>query len=176
MPTAIPNYKKPPEVSNEDRLEMLNLALQNNDHYKIDSLEIMQDTYSPSYKTLSFIRSKVGPTTPIYYIIGEDSLINLDTWDSWEDLLNLTNFIVLKRPLYTSTMMSPKLRDVFEKHKTTNYNNLTVPCGKIYLLDFVLSDISSTEIRSRIKSGLSISDYVPINVLKYILQHTLYKE
>lgn len=176
MPTARPNYKNPPIATDEERLEMLTIALNKNPQYKIDTLEINQSYYSSSYETLTKIRNQVGNTTPIYYIIGEDSLVSLDTWDSWTELFNLTNFIVIKRPKYSYDMMSPKLKAIFETQKTTNFDNLDVAYGKIYLLDFVLSDISSTSIRNWIKNGIDIDDYVPSTVAKYISQHNIYKE
>lgn len=176
MPTAIPNYKTAPEATNEQRLEMLEIALANNPHYRIDTLEINQDSYSCSYKTLTFLRNKIGPKIPVYYIIGEDSLLSLGTWDSWTDLFNLTNFIVLKRPNYSYETMANPLRTIFEERKTTNFANLDVQYGKIYMLDFVLSDISSTKIRACVKNGISINGYVPSLVAKYILEHNMYKE
>lgn len=176
MPTAIPNYKSKPLASNQDRLNMLELAINDNPHYAIDRFEIDQDIYSPSYKTLSHFRDKLGSTTPIYYIIGADSLVTLDSWDSWQDLFNLTNFIVLNRPGYSYEMMSRSLKNIFEARKSSNYEDLSIAYGKIYLLDFELSDISSTHIRACAKNGQNIEQYTPPAVAKYVLKHKIYKE
>lgn len=176
MPTAIPNYKAAPDATNVQRLKMLELAITNKPHYKIDTLEINKNSYSCSYSTLTFLRNKIGHNVPIYYIIGQDSLISLDTWDSWQDLFNLTNFIVLNRPDYSYAMMTTKLQTIFKERKTTNCDNLNVPYGKIYMLDFILSNISSTKIRDCVKNNIPIDDYVPPLVAKYILQNNIYKE
>lgn len=176
MPTATPNYKAAPSITNNQRLDLLKLALANYPDFIINDWEITQNNYSPTYNTLSYLREILGPQVPIFYIIGLDSLITLDKWDSWQQLFNLTNFIVLKRPHYDFAMLNPLLQNFIEERGVTDLNAIKGAYGKILTLDFVECDISSTQIRQNIKAGLNISDMVPDLVNKYIIKNNLYKE
>ncbi|GAB6189301.1 nicotinate (nicotinamide) nucleotide adenylyltransferase [Marinitoga arctica] len=89
---------------------------------------------SYTYQTIKFIKSKYNEE--IYLLIGEDSLINFHTWYKWKELLEEVTLVVYKR--YS------------EKLKFENYNLPHI------FLNSPLIEISSTEIRNRIKKNLNI--------------------
>ena len=173
MPNATPTYKSSPQSTNQQRLEMLKLALIDSVRFIIDTKEISQDKYSCSYDTLAEVRQKIGKSLPIYFVIGADSLINLDTWDNWDLLLKLVNIVVIKRYGYKiSTVNSSKLLDYFNENLVDQCP--TCPYGKFWLLDFMPLNTSSTSIRAMVKNGEDISEVVPMDVVKYIKQYSLY--
>ena len=175
MPTGIPNYKAPPKASNIDRLNMLKIAIKHNKNFQIDTREIDALEYSPTHKTLSEIRQEIGEHVPLYFLIGADSLQNLDTWDYFHDLPNITNFVVANRNGYgIDNIKSNELKKIindrtsFEFEKSSN--------GKFYMLDYTPKDISSTIIRQKVKNDQDIHSDVAYQVANYIYKHNLYQD
>ncbi|MBP9741824.1 MAG: nicotinate-nucleotide adenylyltransferase [Burkholderiales bacterium] len=175
MPNNVPSYKAQPATTKQQRLAMLKLALLNNPQFIIDERELKEDNYTYSHRILTQLRNEIGNATPLYFVIGGDSLISLDTWDYWDLLLNLTNFIVVNRSGYNIINLKPgKLNNLFQQCKTDNFNDLTIPHGKFYVLDFTPPDISSTIIRKKVNSGEDINHMLPIAVANYIQKYQLY--
>jgi len=176
MPTGIPPYKAQPQVSNQQRLAMLNLAIADyGDRFTIDETEINQAEYCYTYKTLRQLRQKIGFATPIYFVIGSDSLISFDSWDNWQEILDYCSLIVVSRAHYDKTKMSSTLQQFVA---TRSINNIAEfkhhALGKICQLDFSPCDVSSTTIRQRLQQKLSCDNLLPPRVYEYIVNHGLY--
>ena len=175
MPTGIPPHKAPPQASDKQRLEMLELALAANPNYQIDSREIDAGDFCYTYKTLNNLRAEVGMEVPVFFLLGGDSLLTLHTWHYWNTLLGLTNFVVAWRSGYSAAQIeSAELAAAFAKHKTFDFTNVSRPYGQFYVLDFTPQNVSSTIIRQQVNSGLNISTLVPEAVAAYIKQQQLY--
>jgi nicotinate-nucleotide adenylyltransferase len=174
VPTAAPNYKARPIANNQQRLDMLKLALDEDPRYIIDENEIVADEYLPSYYSLTKLRDVIGKDTPIHFLVGGDSLVTLDTWDNWQELFNLTNFIIALRPGYELKNMPAAVQSEFNERVVSNLVNLNQPSGQIYLLKLEPIDISSTQIRNKLAHGLTINNLVPSKVVDYIDFHKLY--
>lgn len=173
MPTGIPNYKSPPKASNIDRLNMLNLAINNNEYFQIDTREIEAPEYSPTHKTLSKIRQEIGRLVPLYFLIGGDSLQTLDSWDYWEELPNITNFVVANRRGYgIHDIKSDRLKIILKERSSYELKELAK--GEFYMLNFTPTDISSTIIRNKVKNHEDISFFVTKSIADYIYKHHLY--
>lgn len=173
-PTAVPNYKAQPQTTAKQRLDMLNLAISHNPHFIIDSHEMFDPNYTPTVKSLQTLRKKIGNSRAVYFLIGEDSLLSLDTWDDWQKLFDLSNFIVAMRPGYKLEQMSDKLKQQYNRRIVKNKADLGAPNGQIYVLDFAPLDISSTKIRTNIAQNLPIDTMVDPTVAKYIKDNKLY--
>jgi nicotinate-nucleotide adenylyltransferase len=174
VPAAPPNYKAPPQTAPQQRLEMLQLALKDKPYFKINSSETFNKSYIPTVSSLRKLRKTIGYTTPIYFLIGEDSLITLDSWDNWQELFDLTNFVVAMRPGYSLDKMSPMLRDEYKNRHILRLDKPTQPYGYIYTLDLEPIDISSTKIRTNIAENLPINNLVDPKVAEYIIENKLY--
>jgi nicotinate-nucleotide adenylyltransferase len=174
VPTAPPNYKEPPHTTVEQRMDMLELATKDKSYFIIDSHEMFEQEYTPTVKSLKALREKIGYDKPIHFLIGEDSLVSLDTWDHWQELFNLTNFIVAMRPGSDLNQMSEQLKLEFTKRTTCNVKSLHEPYGQIYILNFTPHDISSTKIRSNCRQNLPIDNMVDPKVASYIKENKLY--
>ncbi|OQY10569.1 MAG: nicotinate (nicotinamide) nucleotide adenylyltransferase [Marinitoga sp. 4572_148] len=90
----------------------------------------------PSYTLQTVQQLKNFYNEDVYLLIGEDSLLNFHTWYKWEKLINEVTLVVYKR-------YSERLK--FENYKLPHI-----------FLDSPLIEISSTQIRNRVKKGLSI--------------------
>lgn len=168
-----PNYKPAPVASLKQRLEMLELVIaMKPEQLQLNLSETEYPEYSPSYLTLSRLRAKYGKEECFFFIIGGDSLISLNTWDNWQELLKLTNFIVAMRPGY----LVDNLDQEIAKHIVSleNYDP-NISAGQIVITDFSPVDISSTKIRANCKNNSTITKLIPELVYSYIIQNKLYQ-
>lgn len=173
MPNSgTPNYKPKPMANEFDRLSMLNIiAKKYPNNIDIELNEVEQKHYSPSVETLQRLRKIYGNTTPFWFVIGGDSLINLDSWDEWKKLFTLTNFIVAMRPNYQLSLAKSNLQNEIQERLIQNLD--TQPFGKIYLTDFAPINISSTEIRNNLITS-NVNSTLDEDVYKYIIKNNLY--
>ena len=96
--------------------------------------------------------------------MGADSLVQLKTWKKYEDILALTTIIVASRPDTNEKALDEAILNYRRLH------NANIIKSSNRALDY-----SSTEIRERVKKGLSIKYYVHPKVEEYIYEKGLYK-
>ncbi|MCS7151557.1 MAG: nicotinate (nicotinamide) nucleotide adenylyltransferase [Endomicrobia bacterium] len=160
----IPCYKPPHKLKYEPvhwkhRLNMVKLAVNGISKFEVSDFEIKRKEISYTYVTVDWF-SKVYKADDLYFLIGFDSLLSLHTWQNWEKIIQKVKFLVGERMVDKSKMglLPSKI-----------YN-------KVIFFDSPIIEISSTEIRERLKKSLSIKYLVPEEVEKYILRHGLYKK
>lgn len=151
-------------ASGEDRMEMLRLALKDEPRIQPCGYELEQEGVSYTYLTLKAMQEKFGPKARIYFIIGADSLLKLDTWMHAEELLSRYAYIVGSRPGY----MDEELDRCRERlHRTYGTEIIWVHNRQF--------DVSSTELRQRLAEGASTGGLIPAEVETYIREHGLYR-
>lgn len=176
LPNNIPPHRPQPEASSQQRLAMVRLALQPFGAFKVDTRELEKPTPSYTIETLKAFRQEIGEKQPLAFIIGQDSLLSIDTWHKWEELLDVCHLLVCARPGYQTTFTSPQMQTWLEQHQTKQQADIhCLPAGKIFLADTPLYNISATDIRARHKAGLDCHDLLPESVENYIKQHQLYR-
>ena len=146
----------------EDRLAMVQLAIQRRIYYRVSSLELENEGPSYTVETLRTLRQRMGRNTEFFLIIGCDSLGQFYRWKEPIEILKLATLVAAPRP----GCPRPDMKEI-EKQ---------VPfiSGRTVLLDKPEIDLSSTDIRERIARGESINDVVPAAVVDYIKEHHLY--
>lgn len=154
MPTAKPPHKPGKKtIQSQHRLAMLNLAIANNDLFKIQPYEINRGGTNYTIDTMRHFKEQY-PESDFYFIIGSDSANDLDLWRDADALTELVQFVSVRRP--------------GEAPYTGKYPILWV--------DSPLVDLSSTEIRLRVFLEQSIRYQVPMEVEAYIKEHHLYNQ
>ena len=181
LPTNNPPYKPATGSTVHQRLDMLKLAFNHDSRFIIDTREIFSSEYSCTYKTLKAIRKEVGFDIPIFFLIGSDSLITLDTWDNWLELFNLTNFIVAQRPDYNQNKVTNltllneintrTVHDVDNIIRHHNHGFDDTKCNvlddaKYSILNYSTLNDADVRIKARISDKItsSISDNIPGNL------------
>ncbi len=156
LPASLPPHKKKVKISPAiHRLKMIRLATQDNHNFKVLDLELKRKGDSYTVDTLRELRKKYSDTR-FFLILGSDNLNHIHTWKSPGEIFKLSKVVFISRPGAGLNTDSKWLR-----HSR--------------LLDVKLIDISSSDIRMRIKQGKSIKYLVSEKVLKYIQRHSLYK-
>lgn len=151
MPNAIAPHKQfVDDASMENRLRMVELAIEPYDHFKVEKIEFELGGVSYTYHTMVEL-CKREPEVQFYFIIGGDMIDSLHTWYKIDELVKLIQFVGLKRP---GTLSS------------STYDVKMVEAPEL--------DLSSTLIRKRIKTGGTLKFLLPDNVEAYIRKEGLY--
>jgi nicotinate-nucleotide adenylyltransferase len=146
----------------------------------VDRLEV--DRAGPSYAidTIKTLRGRYGPTASLIWLMGADSFMSVPSWNSWRELLNQVHFAVANRPeCVLETEMGLEIRDLLTKRQTLEAGAIeNSPSGRIYLDKTLAVDLSSTDLRNRLRtpSGNSLGpEQIPSHVLEIITNLGLYK-
>lgn len=150
---------KPNDVqsTSEDRLAMLRAATEWDHRFEISDLELRRGGVSYSIESARYFRAKY-PDDQLFWIIGGDQLPKLHLWKDITELAQLVEFIFLERPGYPV-----KAR-------------VDIPGLRLHRCDGHLLAISSTELRDRVKRGLSLDYFIPHKAIVYIREKNLYRE
>lgn len=153
IPTYIPPHKKVHKDNAKMRYKMVALACKGNPKFEVSTIELRKKTVSYSVDTLRRLRNQYGKNTQLFFIMGSDSLGELDSWKDVDELLKLANFVVMNRP------------GVRIKRLKKNVKLIIGPA----------LDISSSMIRNRVRRSQSIRYYVPDSVRDFIMENKFYK-
>jgi nicotinate-nucleotide adenylyltransferase len=170
VPAHLPPHKDPTDlVDARQRSIMVHLATVGNPCFEVSEFEIDRGGRSYSIDTVRHFSQVYGEGTQLYFIVGADLLMEIPTWKNISALLKLCRFIAVPRP-------------GFDAGKIFNYKMLGSSSqeGDSKLLENVIvenistSDISSTEIRQKVREWKSIKYLVPEPVEQYIHNQKLY--
>lgn len=165
IPTGVNPLKKDKNISSSvHRLEMLRLAIESNPYFSISTIEIERGGLSYTIDTLRALRVKYKDDD-LYFIIGSDIIFQLEKWKDFKELFKLCKFILVDRPGNEYKEIDEKIQELNINYQLS-FERITLP----------LMDISSSDIRNRVKSKKSIKYLVPTNVEDYIKKHKLYLE
>ncbi|MCH7322181.1 nicotinate-nucleotide adenylyltransferase [Solibacillus sp. MA9] len=151
----MPNAKAPHKVvsksaTNEQRLKMVELAIEDVPYFNAETFELERGGVSYTYDTMKVLRER-EPDVEFYFIIGGDMIDSLHTWYQIDELIELVNFVGVKRP---------------GSEAKTDYNVRMVEAPEI--------NLSSTFIRNRLQQQGSLQYLLPEAVERYIRKEGLY--
>jgi nicotinate-nucleotide adenylyltransferase len=189
IPARVPPHKTSRGlVPPPHRLAMIELALKEADDADLYLSDVELRRTGPSYTvdTVEAFRKRLEPDDELFLIMGADAFLELDAWRQWRSLLASVSLIVMSRPgSFTGSHASndwPTLRTFAQRHLDPDYalrehpQRLEHPqLPTIYLTTLVDWEISSSQIRSRLRRGESIRDLVPGPVAAYIASKGLYQ-
>ncbi|WKC85668.1 nicotinate (nicotinamide) nucleotide adenylyltransferase [Borreliella lusitaniae] len=152
IPTCNPAHKLIGEnISVKNRIDMLKLALENENKMFIDDCDIINGGITYTVDTISCVKKKYK-NDKLFLVIGDDLFQNFDSWKDPQSIASSVDIVVAHR------IYKERLKSSF---KHTYIDNKIIP-------------ISSSEIRNRIANGLPVSYLLPFGVLKYIKDNYLY--
>lgn len=163
IPTGNPPHKDL-ELSAKDRYEMVKLAISPNPDFEISDIETTRVKKSYTVDTIRELK-KIYKEEKLYFLIGLDSLFQLKTWMKIGDLSQEIEFVVALRPGYLDREEINKEIDFLRENFGTKINLIKTP----------LYEISSTDLRDRIREGKSLRYLIPKKVLDYIEESGFYK-
>ncbi len=145
------------------RYKMTCLAIASNPFFSSSTIEVERP--GPSY-TIDTVRTmmRLYPAKSIYFITGTDAIAEIFSWKDAGSLLSMCNFVAAARPGYCFKALNKKLGSLPNSLKQ-NISFMEVPA----------LDISSTDIRQRVREGKPIKYLLPESVEDYILKNNLYR-
>jgi len=173
IPAYISPLKNKSNASAEDRLNMLKLAIKDNPCFDISTYEIEKKGKSYTIDTIKYFKKKLGYNP--FFIVGTDAFLSLHLWKKSDELLKSTNFIGVGRGKTDLEDIKSYLREKFPFVKIKTDNNIDISNTYVYYFNSRRLDISSTEIRQRVKENKSIKYLVLKEVEDYIFKKKLYR-
>ncbi len=154
IPARLPPHKDlPGGVSAEDRARMVELAIQGHPKFRLSRVELDRPALSYTIDTVRHLQAqRPDPNTEWFFLIGSDTARELSTWREMSELMKKVRFVAVPRP----GEIPSRTEGVLE-----------IPVQTV--------DISSSEIRDRIRSGRSVEGLVPPPVEDYLQQRGLYR-
>lgn len=178
----IPAARQPLKTDREitpfhHRKKMIKLCAEENPSFSVSDIESQREGKSYSIDTVKHFLKHSPETLELYFIMGQDAFNDIRMWKEWKQLLSLCNFVVMTRPGYEarglSGILPPDFASQFDYDRDTD--GFKGPAGhSIYFKKLTFLDISSTDIRTSVKKGRSITYLVPDSVRLYILENSLY--
>lgn len=162
IPTGNPNFKQDKNVTDKQkRFEMVKIATQDNKKFNVCDYEINKNGVTYSWETMKYLRENYD--YDFYFIMGEDSLMSVETWENAEDFLKNTKILACIRRQEEMSKLDVKIDDL----KSKGYFVEKIPSSFI--------DISSTKIREKVQSNQDFRYFVPNQVFEYIVRNKLYE-
>lgn len=149
-------------IAPKSRADMVKLAIQGNEKFEIDTFEIDKRGVSRSIDTIRYLENKY-PGDSLYMLIGEDQAKDFKKWASYRDILEKAYLCIADR---TEFLAHGEKKHILDE--------LTFNSKKPICIDSPNLEISSTEIRNKIKIGHSIKYLIPKDVLNYIFSNKIY--
>lgn len=187
IPVSRPPHKKARDIAlAEHRLQMVEIGMNHDPRFKLNSAELERQGTSYTVDTLRQLREACCPGGHFFFIMGIDSFWDIPTWKEAPEVFSLTNFVVSARAGYSLG----KINDIFRHTVFKGLNFIETSEGKdygcrsfraadsrfsIYFLETDPIPVSSTAIREKIRKGEKFSGYLPETVEKYIIEKGIYR-
>lgn len=151
------------EPSATERLEMTELAVADNPHFLSSDIEVKREGNTYTYETLEALKT-LYPEHEFSFIFGADCLYGIEEWKAPERIFEACEIVAAVRDDFTVDKMQDQIAHLHEKYG-----------ARIHFLPFRELQISSTEIRERVRTGKSLRYMVPDSVICYIEEKGLYR-
>lgn len=163
-----PTRQPPHKIGNaitpiEHRLEMVRLAIAANPRFALSRVDVDRDGPTYTVDTIRLLRQEWGNNVEIYFVMGLDSLANILTWHTPDELIRLCRLAVFNRPGFSANVGELELK-------------LPGLSERVDLLASPALDIAASDLQRRVRAGQSIKHLVPDAVAAYIAEHGLYRD
>ena len=172
---VIPNGQPPHRTSvcsNNDRLEMVNLAFKGIDQISIDEREIHREGPSYAIHTAKEVLEEFHQHN-VVWVMGSDAFSEIDSWFEWEEFIDLVNILVMARP-GSKIDTTSKAQSLIKDRQVADIGLLEEGAGNILIVDIDPVNISSTQVRKNIGCGEGVGDLILEDVSDYIDAGKLY--
>lgn len=175
VPLNVAVHRSQPVASPEQRLAMLQAAVDGEPEVVVDGRELGRAGRSFSVDTLAELRDELGAEMPLCLLIGGDAFNDFFNWHRPYRILELAHLVVMQRP-GAGLQRDPTLRAEIEARRGRCAAELSAaPAGRIWFQPVTQLDISATAIRRMLATGLSPRYLMPDAVLSLIEREGLYR-
>ena len=164
VPAGVPWMRENEGVSaGKHRLNMVDLAVKSNPHFQSSSIEIDRQGVTYTADTLETLLEDLDHEVELSFIMGMDVLEKFHLWKSPETVVELCSLVIVNRP----GNQAVDVNEVVKKYPEAG--------AKLRIINVPRMEISSSEIRERVRQEKSLKYLVSEEVIEYIDQNNLYK-
>ncbi len=175
VPSHVPPHRSvQPAASPFHRFAMASLAVNGIPRLVASDDELRTPGPSFTANTLDRLHALGWTPAQLFFITGADAFAEIASWHRYPEVMDLANFVVISRPGHALEDLAERVPDVAGRMKAASHGG-TVRDPAIFLLPASTPDVSSTNVRERIRRGESIHGLVPPLVEAHIRQHSLYE-
>ncbi len=165
LPCGDPPHKRKEQVANKfHRYNMLCLLIKDIPFLSVSDVEIMRKGFTYTVDTMQILQEKYLHKARLYYIIGTDTLLTLESWRDYQRVFSMTSFICVMRPGDSPLQVKKKI-EYFQKQYHLD----------IQLADSVGLNISSTMVREKFLRGEDITAYTSKEIEEYMKNNDVYE-
>lgn len=186
LPARVPPHRpQEPLASPYHRFAMAALAVNGIEGLEASDIEMCAPGPSYTADTLTRCHDRWSlPPVQIFFITGADAFAEIETWHRYPEVLGLSNFVVVSRPGFPADGLRQRLPALARRMATAAADGSNAErevhgpgaaqSTAVFLVDAPTPDVSSTDIRRRLREGGTLSGLVPAAVEQHIVQHGLY--
>lgn len=164
VPSGTPWLKESTKVlSKSKRVSMTGIAIEDNPRFALSTIEIDREGNSYSYETVEELK-KHNPNVDFYFIMGADSLLQIESWKCPDRLMKECTLLVAVRDDCDRAGLEKQIAYLSERYE-----------ARIEILPAARIDISSTKIREMVQEGRSVRYMLPDSVIAFIQKNHLYE-
>lgn len=178
IPAGQPPHRGTPQVTAQQRLDMVQRAVGDNARFGVDASEVEAAVPSYTVHTLERLRQELGAGQSLVLLVGADAFAGLATWHRWRDIFALAHVAVSHRPGFpveASSLPHELATEFNDRRKPDTACLRLAPAGAVVTFAMTQLAISATQIRKLLANDLSARYLLPDGVLDYIHLHQLYK-
>lgn len=165
LPCGDPPHKRKEQVANKfHRYNMLCLLIKDIPFLSVSDVEIVRQGFTYTVDTMQILQEKYLHKARLYYIIGTDTLLTLESWRDYQRVFSMTSFICVMRPGDSPLQVKNKI-EYFQKQYHLD----------IQLADSIGLNISSTMVREKFLRGEDITDYTSREIEEYMENNDVYE-
>jgi nicotinate-nucleotide adenylyltransferase len=175
LPSRVPPHRPShPRASGYHRFAMAALAIDGVEGLAVSDMELRAPGPSYTADTLARLHARGLSASQIFFITGADAFAEIETWNRYPQVLELSHFVVVSRPGHPAAGMKMRVPGLAGRMHSAALVEEHLAEPAIFLLDARTPDISSTEIRGRASRGEPLTGLVPKAVERHITKHELY--
>ncbi len=169
VPSRMPPHRDGPIASIEQRVKLIQVALKSYKRMRIDFCEVERE--GPSYTIDTLLHIGQETNQPLCLIIGQDAFDGFMRWHRWQAIIEVAHLVVMRRP------GSNVIKDYGVLNRRIVHRPLSLSScesGNIFFCDVSELDISSSQIRERLRQGADCHGLMPSGVLEWINKENIY--
>jgi len=178
LPACKPPHKASKPLSPfPHRIRMVELAVEGIHHFRASDIEAARSGPSYSVDTLEDVKRSGGSGLSLFFIVGSDAFLEIDTWKDFSRLPLLSELVVIPRSPWKRGDIIQNIVKIYPDYREAAGEKglfRSSRGGRIRILNTTRLEISSTDIRRRVRTGLSVRFLVPEKVRRYMITNNLY--
>lgn len=138
-------------------------------------MELAQGGPSYTMRTLDRVSAEGYTASQVFFLTGADAFAEISTWRDYPALLDRAHFVVISRPGFPVATMRESVPELAARMVDIRTRGDVPAQPSILLVDAATTDVSSTEVRRRLASGVPLEGRVPAAVERHAVRHGLYR-